>query len=94
VFDSLEARKGACDVAQIRDLAFEKHDFKAVVMIHMDVRRRNDRGKVMMLDVGEFLLQFSLVVVVNDRKYAEGWCGFLLDFFFNKPSSYQVTEGF
>jgi hypothetical protein len=63
-------------------------------MIDMNVGCSNDRGVVVVLEIGELLFQFSLVVIVHQREYPEPRGGWMLNVFFNEACANEVPESF
>jgi hypothetical protein len=74
-------------------LASHHDDFKAVVVIHMDMSGGDDMMMVVMLHKGNFLLQFVLVMIIHQADDAHNlFIG--LPFFFDKRLPNQIPYRF
>jgi hypothetical protein len=73
--------------------SLDGNDFQAVVMIQVDVLRRNDQFLKIMLDIREFVQQVPLVMI-EDEGDGAGYLPVLLPFFPDKFLADHVAERF
>lgn len=69
-FHAAHGKHAVCDFADFVSAAFHDDDFKAVVVIEVNMRRGQDDCAAMMLNLGEFLREVGYMMVVDEGECA------------------------
>jgi len=94
VLHALGADKIIRQVLDVLRRAFDGQYLQTVIMIQVHVHRGDHRIVMLVLLMGQSLLELPLVVVVNDGNGAHRLRGFVSPLFLNQAVANQVAEGF
>ena len=85
MFDALEGAEFFGDILQPADLAFQEHNFEAVVVIDMNMRRCDNGMMMLVLEASKFFFQIPLVMIIYEGKHPKTICCRRPDVFLNEP---------
>lgn len=92
MLNPLEAGQGTANLPDLPHGAAQENHFQAVVVIQVDMCRRNDHFVVFVLEIGEMILQFPFVVVVHQRQDAVCLRTIILRPFIHKAGANEIPD--
>jgi len=92
MLDPFEAGQSAADLPYLSHSPAQENHFQAVVVIQVNVSRRNDHFVVIVLEIREMIFQFPFVVVIHQGQDAVCLCGIVLRSFIHKPGANEIPD--